>query len=183
MSTTNLSTRNVTNDLNLDVGYSSNGEDLNSVDTEYVEPDHLPELVSDEFHILHMNIHGLLNKQDSLSRLLTTIGGRNKVSVVSLNETWLRKETINKINIPGFTFTGKHRSGKNGGGVGFLVSENVRYREVNDLLPELKTLEYKCIEIMMKSKSLLLVTVYRAPNQSLPLSITDFDTLTGKDEK
>ena len=80
---------NVSDDLDIDVGYSPNGEDLIEIDMEYVIPDKMTELSDLNLNIMHLNVCGLINKQDSLSRLLTTLGGRNKVNVVSLNETWL----------------------------------------------------------------------------------------------
>ena len=163
--------------LDLTVGYSSEIEDLHSIDTEYVGVESLPDLNEKEVNILHINIRGLLNKQDGLIRLLTQMGGKNKVSVVSLNETWLRKETVNKIDIPGYKFVGNCRQGKKGGGVGLLISNCLRFREVNDLLPVLPTLEFHCIEIMTKTKPLLVITVYQVPNQSLPDSTSDFTKL------
>ena len=66
----------------------------------------MTELSDSNLNIMHLNIRGLINKQDSLSRLLTMLGGRNKVNVVSLNETWLCKDTENKINIPGYSYAG-----------------------------------------------------------------------------
>ena len=102
----------LSNDLDIDVGYLPNGKDLLEIDTEYVLPDKMTELSDSNLNILHLNVCGLINKQDSLSRLLTMLGGRNKVNVVSLNETWLRKETENKIHIPGYNYVGLCHSGK-----------------------------------------------------------------------
>ena len=93
--------------LDNDVVYSPSSEDLPEIDTVYVNPDCLKDLSEMNLNIMHLNIHGILNKQDSLSRLPTTLGGRNKVNVVSLNETWLCKETEQKVNIPGYDYVGK----------------------------------------------------------------------------
>ena len=75
------------------VGYSPYSEDLPKIDTLYVNPDCLEELSEMNLNIMHLNICGILNKQDSLSRLLVTLGGRNKANVVSLNKTWLHRKT------------------------------------------------------------------------------------------
>ena len=101
-------------DFDFDVGYSPNGEDLDDVDTEYILPDNLVELESENLNVQHLNIRGAINKQDSLSRLLTKMRGRNKVSIVSLNETWLRHDTECKFDIPGYNYVGKVRTGKKG---------------------------------------------------------------------
>ena len=98
--------------LDHDVGYSPLCEGLPEIDNKYVNPDCLDDLSEINLNIMHLNICGILNKQDSLSRLIMNLGGRNKVNVVSLNETWLRKETEQKVNIPGYTYVGKYRTGK-----------------------------------------------------------------------
>ena len=92
--------------FDIDVGYSPNGEDLIDIDTEYVLLDKLTDLSDMNLNNMHWNVRGLLNKQDGLSRLLTMIGVRNKVNVVSLNETWLCKETETKVDIPGYNYAG-----------------------------------------------------------------------------
>ena len=154
-------------DLDFSVGYSPNVEDLDIINTDYVSPNEMTELNYNDLNIVHLNICGAINKQDSLSRLLTMMGGRNKVNVVSLNETWLRKETENKFSIPGFNYIGNVQTGRKGGGVGLLISEELLFRELLDLLPKLDILECICIEIKSKTKSVIVISMYRAPNTSL----------------
>ena len=76
------------------------------------------------FKVLHLNIRGLVSKQNALSRLLHALGVSNKVNMVTLNETWLRKENIDSVDIPGYNFVSKCRIGKKGGGVGLLISKD-----------------------------------------------------------
>ena len=166
------------NMLDLDVGYSPTREDLDMVDTEYVLPSTIV-LNENSVNIMHLNVRGLINKQDSLSRLLTTLGGKNKVSIVSLNETWLRPETISKINISGYNYVGKCREGRKGGGVGILLSNELHYREFSDHLPKLPTIEYICIEVLMKNRPIMLLSLYRPPNQSITESISNIKKLLG----
>ena len=148
------------------------------VDTEYVLPE-ATDLNENSVSIMHLNVRGLINKQDSLLRLLTMLGEQNKVSIVSLNETWLRAEMISKIDISGYNYVGKCREGRKGGGVGVLLSEKLRYREVSENLPKLPTIEYICVEIIMKKRSMLLLSLYRPPNQSIAESISDIKKLLG----
>ena len=131
----------------------------------------MSELPDINLNLMHLNICGLINKQDSLSRLLTTLGGRNKVNVVSLNETWLRNDTESKINIPGYNYSGLSWTGKKGGGVGFLISEELKFREYTIKLQEITTLEMYCIELKAKSNPVLIVSLYRPPNQPLQTSL------------
>ena len=98
------------------------------------------------------------------------------MNVVSLNETWLCKETENKFNIPGFNYIGKVRSGKNGGGVGLLISEEIRFRELPNLLLPLIAFESICIEIKTKMSSVLVLSMYRPPNVSLDAMLNDIRT-------
>ena len=94
------------------------------------------------------------------------------MSIVSLNETWLRSETESKLDIPGFNYVGKPRVGKKGGGVCLLLSEEITYRQL-DLLPELEMIEMICVEIKSKKSSIIVLSLYRPPNQSLPLCILE----------
>ena len=163
--------------LNLDIGYSPSREDLNMVDTEYILPTALVKMNETDLNIMHLNVRGLINKQDPLLRLITTLGGKNKVSMVSLNETWLCNDTISKVDIAGYNYVGKCREGRKGGGIGVLLSDEIRYRELNDKLPKLPTIEYICIEVLMKRKAIIVVSLYRPPNQLASESISDIKKL------
>ena len=143
------------------------------IDTEYVLPTVPVDLNETDLNIMHLNVRGLINKQDSLHRLLTALGGKNKVSIVSLNETWLHNDTIYKVEIPGYNYVGKCREGRKGGGVGILLSNEIRYCELQNKLPKLSTIEYICVEILLKRKAVLVVSLYRLPNQPASESVSD----------
>ena len=83
--------------------------------------------------ILQHNIHGLLGKQDSLRLLLNNIRKDCRVQVILLAETWLNKNSVKRVKIPGYSFIGSHRKSKRGGGVGILISQNLEYRQRKDL--------------------------------------------------
>ena len=99
------------------------------------------------------------------------------MNVVSLNETWLRKETATKVDVPGYNYAGLCRVGKKGGGIGFLISEEVKYREHTLDLKDIMTLEVYSIGIKTKGTPVLLVTFYRPPNQPVQTSIKDLKVL------
>ena len=46
-------------------------------------------VTDDLFKVIHLNVRGLTNKQEQVSRLLHALQGSNKVSALTLNETWL----------------------------------------------------------------------------------------------
>ena len=107
-----------------------------------------------------------MGKQFALQELIRT-GSTNKVDVVLLCETWLRKETKGNIHIPGFVFIGKERIGNKGGGVDILVSDSLKKeRRRRELEIDNSVFENICIEIEGNKDNLLLCSGYRALNTS-----------------
>ena len=82
-----------------------------------------------ELTVMQLNIRGLLNKQEDLKCLLTEIKKKHTISIILLAETWLKKSTKKRINIPGYQFIGSHRECKRGEGVGILISNKIQFRE------------------------------------------------------
>ena len=164
--------------LDYNLGFSKDIDDLKIVDTEYVLSDDVTSLDECDLNIVHLNIRGAINKQDSLSRLLTTMGGRNKVNVVSLNKTWLCKETEQKFSIPGYNYIGRIRQGKNGGGgICLLVSEELRFRRLQSLIPDLETFETVSTEVKTRKSALIVVSMYRPLNASLFSTLSDVNKI------
>ena len=62
--------------------------------------------------ILQHNICGVLGKQDSLKLLLNNIRKDCRVQVILLAETWLTKNSVKWVKIPGYNFIGSHRKSK-----------------------------------------------------------------------
>ena len=65
----------IANKFDMDVGYSPTSEDLETIDTQYLPPTDVSELSTADLNIVHLNIRGLISKQEKLSCLLTTLGG------------------------------------------------------------------------------------------------------------
>ena len=78
---------------------------------------------------VQLNIRGLLNKQADLLKLINKIAGNKKVDVVTLQETWITKNNLHLINLPGYKHYGTHRQGKKGGGMSVFVSNELTSRE------------------------------------------------------
>ena len=131
-----------------------------------------------DLSVVHLNISGLLfSKQDELHRLLNKMGGVNKVDV---NETWLRKETINKIKIKNYQIESKVRKGKNGGGVSILIRNRLKYRQKHDLEINEGPLETIVVEIKTNRSSIIMCNAYRPPNTSLDEFRKGYDTLINR---
>ena len=62
--------------------------------------------------ILQHNICGVLGKQDLLKLLLNNIRKDCRVQAILLAETWLTKNSVKWVKIPGYNFIGSHRKSK-----------------------------------------------------------------------
>ena len=84
--------------------------------------------------------------------------------MISLAETWLKKSTKKRIKIPGYQFIGSHMECKRRGGVGFLIANQIQFRERKDLTLDIPNFENTTIELKTHTDSILLSTLYRPPN-------------------
>ena len=69
---------------------------------------------------MYANVRGMKSKVNSI----TTILNENKPELFLMTETQLRSNV--GMNVSGYTFHGKKREGKVGGGVGILVRNDVK---------------------------------------------------------
>ena len=151
-------------DNDYDLGFNSEHFDC----CDYIDYDQLSGPIKKDktsLSIMQLNVRGLLNKQDTLNRLLCKINETENLDMVLLVETWLKKSTVKRINIPGYTFMGSHRDGKKkGGGVGILIAQHIHWRERKDLTHHISNYENATIGVKTDKESLLLSTIYRPPN-------------------
>ena len=138
---------------------------------------------ANDLNVIHWNIRGLSGKVDSLKYFLEN-GTNKSVDVVSLNETWLTKESEKYCSFPNYELINKPRMNKRGGGVGFLVHTDLPYRRRLDLENDSLMLEHAIIELKCKSK-LLVCNIYRPPNSNVQNFLSEFETIIRKikDEK
>ena len=116
--------------------------------------------------ILQHNICGMLGKQDSLKLLLNNIRRDCRVQVIMLAETWLNKNNVKRVKIPGCSFVGSYRKSKHGGGVGILMSQNLEYRQRKDLSLNVPNFESITVEMKTHESGILFCTIYSPPNSS-----------------
>ena len=135
--------------------------------------------VSDtDLTILHINIRGLISKQQTLSRLLYDCLGESKIDVITIVEMWLTKESLKLVNVPGYTYLGVHRLQKKGGGVGILVSDTLHYRVLPNLSLVDNHVEYFSVEIKVANKKIIITSLYRPPNTDSEQFLTSFNYLS-----
>ena len=116
-------------------------------------------------NILQYNVRGILSKTHDLTDLLSNVAN-NKIDVVILCETWLTNANTNRLHIPGYSYEGIARSNKKGGGVGFLVRNDLKYRRKEDLEIKSEILENSFIELKCNKENILIGALYRPPNTS-----------------
>ena len=113
--------------------------------------------------IAHLNIRSILGKMDILKISLN----ENSFDILTISETWLTSNrSDDEISIPGYSLTRNDRIEKHGGGTFAFVKNTIPYKIRVDL--QNKNIESTVIEITrQKSKSLFILTIYRAPGQPL----------------
>ena len=120
--------------------------------------------------VLQLNIRSILAHQQELKQLLVNLVNHNsRIDVVLLCKTFLLKNTINMINIPGYMHIGNYRKDRKGGGVSILLKNGIPYKRRKDLdiFIEGKT-ESVFIETISKcGRPILMGSMYRPPNTDL----------------
>ena len=129
--------------------------------------------------IMQLNSRGLISKQSELSRLLYDTLGEHKVDIVILCETWLTKESEKRLHFPGYSYYGRFRKNKKGGGVGFLIKEGLHYKPKQDLDKFDDYVEATFIEIAINDGHAILGSLYRPPNSNPKRFLEYYDELCG----
>ena len=108
--------------------------------------------------MIHLNIRSLLKNIEELRMFINEY----KADVVTLSETWLDKDILDKeININQYNLERKDRN-RNGGGTAIYIQERLPYQtiEVNDLEIVL------CSIRPLRSRPIIIGSVYRPPNNN-----------------
>ena len=153
-------------------------EELGVYDCKYLEIETLGKfnVNRNDLSIIHLNIRGLLNKQDQLRKLIAD----TEADIILLCETWLTKIKESHIDQTTHKLTSKHRQDKIGGGVGILVNKNLRSRARPYLQIETEILEHVIVELKTDKRNLLLVSGYRPPNTNVRKFLTEYKNLIKK---
>ena len=114
--------------------------------------------------VIKLNIRGLVNKQLELYRLLRSITQLACIDIVILVETWVTKESEARISIPGYTYYGSIHPNKKGGGVGFLIHNDISYTQHPDLCLTTNVAESCFLELRGQQKNIIVGSIYRPPN-------------------
>lgn len=85
--------------------------------------------------------------------------------IILISESWLHRN--DKFLLKDFDTIKKGRTIRRGGGVAIFVSNNIKYSLVNNLYSANDKLELCAISIEFQHRSLLIVSLYKAPNAAL----------------
>jgi hypothetical protein len=115
--------------------------------------------------ILSMNIQSLNSKFNELKLFLADFE-KNGVNIVAvaLQEIW-QIQHDDLIQIPNYNFVYLQRNGMKGGGVGFYIKNDVKFKKI-DRLSEMQNRVFECltVEVNIDGKRLLLSSLYRSPS-------------------
>ena len=107
---------------------------------------------------MYTNIRGMKGKKNSLIEILHDC----EPQIFLLTETQLRSNT--GMHIDGYKFFGRKREGKNGGGVGILVRNDIADRVIPHISD--RPIEIMWISIRRKQLEPLFVSVYYGKQES-----------------
>ena len=147
---------------------------------DYIDLSYINELCHSQkdLVVMQLNIRGLISKQDALKCFLSEFNVLP--DVVLLCETWLKRDTENKISIPSYKCYHKHRLDRLGGGVRVLVNQKLKSRERTDLLIPTNLFKYNVVELKTNKNSILLVSGYRPPNSNPKKFMKEYKNVLGK---
>ena len=84
--------------------------------------------------VMQLNVRSLLAHQQELCLLLRMTERKNsQIDIFLLCETFLSKQTLSMVKIPGYTHVGNYRKNKKGGGVSILIRDGISHKRRLDL--------------------------------------------------
>jgi hypothetical protein len=116
--------------------------------------------------IINLNVQSLHSKIHNLQTfILNLINNHVNVKIICLQEIW-QIPFPDLISIPGFLFIYKQRTLSRGGGVGFFIKNDIKFKIRNDLSPFIeKKFESLSIELTLNNKKFIVCNYYRPPTQ------------------
>ena len=156
----------------------SNNFDIDWDQCDYIEHDDYQNmgLSQQDLNIVQYNIRGLISKQNDIWDLILQ-PAKGNIHCLILCETWLNSVNKSKIKVPGYTYVGKERLTKKGGGVGFLIRDDLQFRLKPEYDIDSSILENHWIELKCNTDNVLIGSLYRPPNTNEKTFITDYKKL------
>ncbi|XP_072025104.1 uncharacterized protein [Amphiura filiformis] len=112
------------------------------------------------------NVNRIKGKEYEISNLLQ----KENIQIFGIAETFLQHD--NSVNIQGYKWLGKNRVNKGGGGIGFLVSNDVMVVDDNVFESKSDSCERLWLKVCIGDKPLYIAVVY-FPVEGTDISITE----------
>ena len=157
---------------------TSKSLDIDWDNCDYISLDALKnvELSETSLKSMQYNVRGILSKSDDLKELVS-VSLKGQLDIVILSETWLTSKNKHMVQFPGYNYNGVEHKSRKGGGVGFLVKENLKFRERPDIRVPCHILEHHFIELKCNKENVLIGSLYRPPNTNSKVFLRSYKQL------
>ncbi|WP_333764851.1 reverse transcriptase domain-containing protein [Streptomyces sp. IBSBF 2390] len=124
----------------------------------------LPSTDAPPLVILQLNCNGVRDKIQEIIHYME----QNNISIAAIQETKLSLNS--RLNVPDYTLVRKDRGERRGGGVMFIIKNNIQYRQVALSPPadNNTTIEQLAITITSGSTEIMLINIYIPPSTCCP---------------
>ena len=161
-------------------------QDISSFERHYWSPNdfknNLQCFLKDFFFVLHLNIRSININFELFKEFYSTINF--ELSIVCFSETWVDNISFSKnsnFQLSGYQVLHQTRKNRKGEGVCVFLHENLSLKLREDLNVSCDAIQSLSIEISsIKSKNIILNTVYRRPNGDIKQCKTHFKDIFQK---
>ena len=132
--------------------------------------------------LLSYNIRSLKKNCKNLENFLDSISNEKfNFSVLSLQELW-KIHNIQDVKINGYQpLIFKGRESKNGGGVGFLIKDGIKFQELSHICDIKDNIEYMFIKVFTQNGRFKVIgNCYRPPNTDIDIFLKDLEIILKK---
>ena len=117
---------------------------------------------SNTFQLLLHNVRSLVKNGETFKDFLAN--ANIFPSTILVTETWLR-DCVPPTQIPQYSFCGRNREGKMGGGVGIFIHNTNNFKERLDLIRKSPSMEHISVELDRSSdKNMIISCIYTPPD-------------------
>ena len=135
--------------------------------------------MDDNLSVMHFNSRSL-NK--NFTDIKDYLGLFKKINIVTVSETWLDNEKLQKVEMEGYELFTSNRTNRVGGGVATYVDTAFRCSLVKNMTTVIDNiLECVTVEIFFENaKNVMITTVYRTPGSCLDTFNATLDSMFGR---
>ena len=178
----------ITDELDRPIITDNSDQSLWNDKCDYIDIESCIDLNPNNYHlaVLQLIIRSILSKQMELNQLLRDLENkRTKIGVLMLCETFLSKNTLKLLNIPGYQVFADSRMLHKGGSTAILVRNGITCKRLPNFLKfKEKELESTFIEIIAKNgQAIVIGSLFRPPNCSNKNFIDDIQEMITKTQK